>query len=1505
MKFNPLRSSEKIVEDYRRYILTIFKTDIASINEQLAKLVSPEAISNGPFLSIAPNYLRGNSLKSLVPEKASPGFLKMPNSSLNPEFTLYKHQEDAFETVAVKDHNLVLSTGTGSGKTFSFLLPVLNYLLSEKEKGTLNDGVRAMIVYPMNALANDQMDVLRGLLKGTGITFGSFTGETEESDRKAREIYENQYGKCPDSNELISREVMNRRPPNILITNYAMLERLLILPSHKELFGTPGKNHWKYIILDEAHMYSGAKGTEVAALIRRLKETLKRPQLRFLLTSATLGGGTEDDPKVVKFANDLCGTADSECPFEKSDIVRSSVYEHAVPLNSENVSDQFYTDITEIIEDGYDEDEISDGIVEYLDEKYPGEGSYRERIYGIVSKDPRVSQLRDILKDGAKSAAELIKSMRTDQKFFTSFVQVISLAEKDRYRLFDSKYHMFIRGIDGVYTTLNPNNPKVFIHKCTETKNEETGKSERVFEISTCANCGHLYLVGKIKDTFVQNAINESFVPDEAFMLIMPNEFSEEDYLDENGDFDDNLFELCVECGKICPYSNGSPCDCGNSVFLYRTKENSTKVCRCPNCGRSENIRGMLRSLYLGHDSSTAVIASSLFNELKDNSDHRFLSFSDNRQNAAYFAPYLAETHENIVLHAAMYQVIMENEDLLSSRGMNIKKFHGQLDGLISEKRIYSDGPDSSSADAWIMLFIDAARYGTNKSFEYLGQIYYTYPHKPIPISGLTDEESDEFVNQIAKLMRDKVCISRPHDIAASEVWYQHYNREPTATVVTNKEGRNGEVALVTASVKRYIEKVTGTDNANNIAKKVLHSFERAQNTSSFVVGYGNLVIKRKNYVYQCTKCLKRSPFNVKNVCCYCLGTLEKIDTSVMNESDSYVYNYMHTPLNSLRVKEHTAQLDKDTARDYQNKFKNKELDALSCSTTFEVGVDIGNLNVVLMRNMPPTPANYIQRAGRAGRSPDSSAYAVTFCKNSPHDTNYFNNPLNMIQGRVPVPNISTDNLRITIRHIFASALSLYWKNVTKEAPAKIDDFLADYGGFRKYLAEKPEDLKQFLKGSVPKEIQDHKSQDSAIDVNIDLENFGWVDELFNADHGRLTLCSAEYKLDMESINEYETKNGRKLDSIRNMLSKENMIEYLSRHNVIPKYGFPSEVVELRNKDMFSTDLKLRLQRDLSLAISDYAPDSEIIADGKVLRSKYLKKLPSKDWPKYYYRECKICASVNIILYTGQDIEDVLNTATKCPMCSQLYTNKLVSEFIVPKYGFLYESEDMKEISSRKPAHTYAGEIFYRGNNTTEFIKEDIPGHEIYCMYGRDDELVIINKSPFKICPLCGYGTLNGKIEAHSGPTGKPCSGTLFPRTLGHVFKTDVFVLDLADCKIDNYETAISILAALLNSFVTLFSIDESEINGCISRRNGHFCFVLFDNTPGGAGYVKSILADNADNILLLVKTALDKAQNCTCGSGDKKDCACYGCLLTYRNQRHHEEIKRSLVINALAKYGE
>ena len=221
MIFRPSESSKKITDFYRRYLLTTFRTNSDTYNSQLKFLLNEEkAISDGPYISMSDPFAKGKTLAELAEEGVlSKDILKI--SAFHPTRSLYLHQEKAVRT-AKQGKNLIVTTGTGSGKTESFLIPVINQLLEEQEAGTLGPGVRTLIIYPMNALVNDQIRRLRELLRDTSITYGKFTGETAETYADGKRRYEeiediSVSPLCP--NELVSREQMRDASPNILITN--------------------------------------------------------------------------------------------------------------------------------------------------------------------------------------------------------------------------------------------------------------------------------------------------------------------------------------------------------------------------------------------------------------------------------------------------------------------------------------------------------------------------------------------------------------------------------------------------------------------------------------------------------------------------------------------------------------------------------------------------------------------------------------------------------------------------------------------------------------------------------------------------------------------------------------------------------------------------------------------------------------------------------------------------------------------------------------------------------------------------------------------------------------------------------------------------------------------------------------------------------------------------------------------------------------------------------------
>ena len=1526
MAFNPLTASKEIVEQYKRYILTTFKTDFSgkstdglTFNEQLKNAISePGEIENGPILQLSRNYKRSVLFKNLIPDVLGEGFYRLNTKEIVPDrMVLYKHQETAIRKIVQEDRNVVVSTGTGSGKTKSFLIPALDYLLKEEDKGTLCPGVRVMLVYPMNALANDQIGILRDVLKGQKITFGAFTGETEEEYEKALRDYRKEHKKDPLENELISRDRMRKTPPNILITNYSMLEHLLIKPHNNiNLFGKPNENHWKYVILDEAHVYTGAKGSEVSLLLRRLRATLHKDELRFILTSATLGSEDEND-KVAAFANELCGCTDG-CKFTSEDVIRAEYQEFTKPSDAKPIDIQFYLDIFELENNAKLEEYFPEDVEDYLKSKgYETTGDFNLDLFNIVSKDLRIYDLYSLFTtdDGSyqpKQTSEIIEKLGLTENELVAFVRVASLSQKDKGKLFDAKYHLFVKSIDGVYVTLKPDY-NLSTHKAKERQAEE--EVFKVFTISTCVNCNGIYIVGKeVNNRLYQVPKSESDGKDlNIYALVDENDEAIKNDMEINPD---DYCELCSCCGGIGKIGSNF-CEHGPEYrnYLKLAKDNADKLCKCVFCEQIQTKRGMLRDFFLGHDSSTAVVATSLFNQLcrgGTTTDKRFLSFSDSRQNAAYFAPYLTDTYQNLVLHRAIYEVVSDeyNKEMLLTKGIPFDKFRKDLESVIDEHAIFAENSEAKT-DSWLAMLQDAAKNNSNKSLEFNGLLCYEAKELPPILNdyGLSRDEAYGFFNTILKYVRDKTSIIIP-DTSAAQAKDRIYHTGDLFPMYGGKDDKRTDNSynFLTRNVQKYLDKTIGRENSESFVSWLFRKsdyMDFGKDRNGMRLDLSKLVVKTKNHRFYCTSCHKYYPFSCKNVCIRCgKESLRKVDNEI-DVNNNYLHSYTEMDLEPLRMKEHTAQLNKVKARDYQRQFIDKKLNALSCSTTFEMGVDIGELNTVFLRNMPPSPSNYIQRSGRAGRGPNSSAFTVTFCKNSPHDSYYFRNPNDMISGKVNVPNVKSDNVKIAIRHIFATAFGFYWKENYPEGLDTMKEFRPTVNGFEDYLNSKPVELLNFLKEVIPECIQNFRESDTDPNdttlIDIDLDGFGWTRNLIDTDAGRLSDGIAEYDYDLQTLEDAEINETVK-EKAKNTIQDEKTLEFLSRKNIIPKYGFPVDLVQLSSANIYEKET-LDLSRDLLLAISDYAPGSKIVADNNLVTSKYVKQVPNKKLPSYWYRQCSDCKSMTIRFDTFADRAAAMESMATCDTCGKPLT-KNPKSFIIPKFGFLYTKEEIVDVASSKPVKTYSNETFYKGNKVDKLEELKIGKEIVKRTYSNNDELVAINDNEkLKMCKICKFGVIGNVPAEHKTSNSKICRGTMYNQPLGHIFRTDVFILNFK--RFNNIgmdqDSALSILYALIEGFCNVFDIDRRDVSGCLKSDGINYSFIFFDNTPGGAGYVKMLQDRDGSGIKKIVSKALEILESCSCG-GPSGNGACYNCLMNYSNQRHHDKLNRGSAIKYLKK---
>ncbi|NPV43661.1 MAG: DUF1998 domain-containing protein [Firmicutes bacterium] len=305
---------------------------------------------------------------------------------------------------------------------------------------------------------------------------------------------------------------------------------------------------------------------------------------------------------------------------------------------------------------------------------------------------------------------------------------------------------------------------------------------------------------------------------------------------------------------------------------------------------------------------------------------------------------------------------------------------------------------------------------------------------------------------------------------------------------------------------------------------------------------------------------------------------------------------YLDTLPLIMQTSEHTAQLTTEMASEVQKKFYDGQINVLSCSTTFELGVDVGELETVFMRNVPPTAANYVQRAGRAGRRTSSTAFALTFAQRRSHDFTHFAEPLRIINGEIRPPHIEISNEKIIKRHMYAVALAMFWKQ-KPEYFGQVKAFFPQSGEsasrvIKEFLQRKPEKLKASLKRIVPRAMWE----------KLGVEDWSWVDGLLHEQDGVLSKAEAQLISDLRELKAVEeeykdAENYRRAEAIKrtiNTLEKRYILNFLSQRNVIPKYGFPVDVVELQIYHHGEEAKGLELDRDLKVALSEYAPGSQV-----------------------------------------------------------------------------------------------------------------------------------------------------------------------------------------------------------------------------------------------------------------------------------------------------------------------
>lgn len=1602
---NPIELSDNLKSTLKSYLTTIFNVNRDGAQPELAAKINESfeidgALAMGPYLEITSPYKTGQSIERLVDDGVlSPLLGELPerNLPLPIDVPLYQHQVDAIRKLVDQQRNIVVSSGTGSGKTECFLIPILNDLLIDPTAG-----VRALLIYPLNALVNDQLERLRKLLAGTPITFGRYTSELEHTAKKGRE--KNRHS---PPNEILSREEIQDqgRIPQILITNYAMLEYLLLRPEDSPLFES---GSWRYIVLDEAHTYSGAQGIEVSMLLRRLKHRLemRRGDVQCIATSATL---TEDNARAAAtFARDLFDET-----FSDSDIIFGQPdHDHACPDEPYEVDANVYLDSrfegllqSTRLEQSVSTAEVAEqmaalGLIPPSADLQGKVATYasnpRAFVYEIMRNNDDLINLREqLLEDTPRTLADIaddffasrLSDAADRRKALYRLVELGALARlnEDKAPLLPARYHMFMRSPQGIWLCLNPDcsgrhSPRGAPWSKVFSMRRETCDSCgcRVFPISVCRDCGQVFLKTVYMDGRYYGEVsakeNELLPEHDTRYFVWPTfeenralGADEEEELDEDTDdqskraFSSEGIELCVRCGirisgNHCPCANAAGKPPAQTTLQLVLKDNGKKgrtkyepylsLEECPRCrslarGETETAT----AITVGGSVPLSILTYELYRHApesyeeeiceKPGNGRKVLSFTDSRQGAARFASYLEST---VTMQNYQHIVPAVVRDFIALRGVapsfsllakavrdkawQLGIFHNDAD-LTSFWRKYTQrrSPDEQQqielddkVQTQLLAGFTTGRSSRN-SLESLGLVAVRYKGLE-DIDGLAAQlqidgpTTQTLLAYLLDRLRQQKIVSFPLGVVPADPSFGRLDGHPSLIKGGETQGYQQVWIGKTErhSRRRYMKQVLRNHGLPHHEDAVLdalsHIYEwlrdldnkimAGSSTEGYRIDYDSLVFQTTDQWYRCRSCQRLYAHGPQLPCPHirCNGRLDPVDIKEP-QKDNYFYRSFDREVVPLRVEEHTAQLAPEKGRDYQDKFKFGDINILSCSTTFEMGIDLGDLQAVVMSNVPPTVANYRQRSGRAGRRAGGAAFILTWTSDRPHDQSYFRDPGTMISGRVRIPYVAVDNPHIQRRHVNAILLSAFMRHrkaalagactARQEAGLFFDSRYVDDPHF-----EHLEDWLAVNQQHITKLLSRFADSVQNPDIAQWIAHFQSKMQQTRDKYRKM----ADYYYDQfityheKSRDNYRLygKDAQLYDGLLRRLREEGLIDYLCSSGVLPSYSFPIYAVELHLPPTVSGTKLLRLQRDLKLAIRDYAPGAEVVADKRIWRSDGVQF--HKDVVRYQeYRICETCNHLQHSEGPAMPLPDV------CPICgaSPSLRQRKAPRFIIPD-GFY---------ASRKNNGKAAGLYIQRAANLMKsaLLPSNVTESfqitpKVSCAYDRAGNLFYVNEGDKRSRAPGFYIQLEGESRGQLVKAQKERK-KMTPVSLGHRQTTDTLHLtfDDAPASPERLPFWLSLMYALIHGASHALQIERTDIDGVLFPRQAPVVagwqqtIVLYDDVPGGAGHVQQI------------RNEFNEVVQEACRIADCADCAtetsCYSCLRDYNNQVFHHILRR------------
>lgn len=1542
--------AEAIEARYRRYLQSTFYFKDRDLRASFEAALSSGHLSKGPYIEATPVFKRSQKPASLFPALLGSPPDEAFLGAVEGDRPLYEHQERAITRVSQGAH-VIVATGTGSGKTEAFLYPVLLHLYKEFQAGALCPGVRALILYPMNALANDQRERLGTICQkleeansSFRFTFGQYIGETPENQHDSRR-HASDHIADRRPGELVLRSEMRSQPPHILLTNYSMLEYLLLRPHDSPLFDNGNARWWTFLVLDEAHQYRGSRGTEMAMLLRRLKRRLdeggRLKPLRCIATSATLVGAEGDRAAAAKFAADLFGE-----DFRADDVIVGEAEPLPAPGPVTLRADDYKLLSHALDDQSQDVRDRLSGLAIKVGVTLPANEDVKNRIGRLLQRDSRSTALRRLITgqpDEVRSIAAQVFDDLPDEERVRALSELVELLVRAEdpdagAPLLSARYHLFLRSLEGAFVSYWPEKNVLLDRSAVDGEHA-------AFEVALCRECGQHYFVGPkgLDGGRLGEAVRDPGDPHFGASFFRPVENAGYREDDEEGEAPkgQQLFQLCARCGELRRDKPG----CGHDSLIEVVREDAPddddradQVARCGACGYTAGGRDPVREVVHGTDGPHAVIATTLYQTLPEER-RKVLAFADGRQEAAFFAWYLQDTYEDILSRNSIVSVARQLAPH-GADGLSLRDAATGLRGVFRERGVAPPAVSDLElrSRAWRQLYREFLTDEARISLEGVGLLRWSVKRPPWleiwhgvkshPWS-LADREAWDVVCILLDFLRSDRAVELRPDSGVSlqwgdlslRAWQMRVRIGPPKSQpgVRSWDGKSTRQAAFLAKLLRRttpgLSEAEAVDAAIDALRELWEAFRESeqgeQSDHRLLISVQDArrlnpdwwrlrAISDSDMVFQCDTCGRLQPVAVRGVCPRhrCPGTLTAIRRQDLRP-DHYRSLYEEELPGALRVEEHTAQLDHEKAREFQREFRQGKIHVLSCSTTFELGVDLGKLDTIFLRNVPPEAFNYAQRVGRAGRRAAHPGFAITYCRRAPHDLYHFSEPHRMLAGKVRPPVLSLRNEKIVARHMVATALSRFFR-AFPEKFKQVDRLFIDMAnpsavaGFKAFLYEHQTELEESLSAIVPPD------PDTAAQVGLD--SGAWIDRIAG-DKSRFSDAEVETASDYRTVRDLRTTAFEKGDdktvvwagARAKTIAEEDVLTFLSRKAVIPKYGFPVDVVELDTQRTQSQESsEVLLQRDLRIAIAEFAPTAQLVANKKVWTSYALKRVAEREWPRKSYKRCPR----HNVFCQWDPGESELPTPCGCKLPARQYIN--------PRFGFLTDRQKPKEPTSR----------IARGPTTRPYFANSLgPEPDSIVLPSPHSPLVTMKKaSPglmvvlsegrrergFYVCGSCGAGFT--KVEpTHKTPYSQECHGTLTQVSLGHEFITDVVQLQFhpqPGQAVDSVWFGYSLAYALVEGAAEALEVPSEDLSAAVGHGGGEAAtppIILYDNVPGGAGLVARL--EDHDVLRSCFEAAATRVGG-ACGCGEET--SCYGCLRTYGNQFAHNHLQRGPVLHYL-----